>query len=255
MTPALRRSYELLLALVAKEFKVRYKSTTLGFFWSLANPIFFALVFYVAFRHILKVSMENYFAFLLAGLFPWQWFANTVNISPAVFLNNAALIKKVAFPRLLLPAAMIGNHLVHFVLALLVAIPVVIAFGSRPTLWWIPGIPALLVVQFGVILGLSLMLSSLNVFFRDLEHLTMIFTNLLLYLSPVIYREDLVPEAYRPFFRLNPLYSIIPAWRHLILEGRLDGAGLLFGAAGAAFLLAVGYLVYRNLEWRFAESI
>lgn len=251
----MNRSWELLRALVAKEFKVRYKNTALGFLWSLAHPVFFAVVFWVAFQHILRVPVENYFVFLLAGMFPWQWFANVVNTSPTVFLQNAGLIKKVYFPRFLLPLATLGNHMIHFLLALLVAIPVAVAAGARPSIWWIPGIPALLVVQLGVIFGISLALSSLNVFFRDLEHLTMLLTQLLFYLTPILYPEEVIPERYRWVLYLNPMSPIIPAWRSLILEGALDPGALALSAGISALTFALGYAVYRKLEWRFAESV
>jgi lipopolysaccharide transport system permease protein len=187
--PSLGHSVELVRALVSKEFSVRYKSTILGFVWSLANPVFFALVFYIAFRHILRVPVENYFAFLLAGLFPWQWFANAVTSSPMVYISNGGLIKKVYFPRILLPMATAGNQLVHFLLALLVSIPILAIQGTYPSIHWALGIPLLLLLQATVILGISILLASLNIFFRDLEHLTAILTNLIFYMTPVFYPE------------------------------------------------------------------
>ena len=107
MLRAWRHHLELIGALVAKEFRVRYRSSALGVLWSLLNPIAFALVLYVAFRPVLHAPADDYVAFLLAGLFPWQWFANTLASSPAVFLTNATLVKRTALPRVLLPVTLL----------------------------------------------------------------------------------------------------------------------------------------------------
>ena len=127
---------DLILVLTQKELKVRYKSSILGYLWSVAHPLAFAVVFYVAFKVIVKIPVENYALFLICGLFPWQWFANSVNAAPMIFLGNAPLIKKVNFPRNLIPFTLVLQDMVHFVLA----IPVIILF-----LFFAGKIPGLLV--------------------------------------------------------------------------------------------------------------
>ncbi len=125
--------FELLRALVAKDFKVRYKSTALGFVWSIANPVLFGLTFYVVFENVFRGQRENYLVFLLSGMFPWQWFASTVGGSPGSFVGNAGLIKKVRFPWMLLPTAALISNLLHFLLALAVAVPLLGMKGIWPT--------------------------------------------------------------------------------------------------------------------------
>ena len=249
------RSYQILRALITKEFKIRYKHTALGFVWSLLNPILFALVFFVAFGHILRVRTENFLVFLLAGLFPWQWFASSVNTSPNVFFANASLVKKVYVPRLLIPLAQIGNHLIHFLLALIVATSIFAFFGSYPSLMWLLGIPTLLIIQFSIILGFSLTIASLNVLFRDLEYVTTVLTSFMFYLTPILYPRDVIPERYLVIFHMNPMYYVIPAWRNLMLHGTVNwnllGSGALYGAV----ILAVGVGIYKRMEGRIAECI
>lgn len=248
-------SLELLWVLIAKEFKLKYKNTILGFLWSFAYPVGFSLVLFVAFQRFLKVGVENYFTFLLAGMFPWQWFASSLARSPSVFIQNRGLVKKVYFPRILLPASVIGNQTIHFLLALAVAIPAVVFKGTAPSAWWLAGIPLLLLVQFTLTLGFALLLSSLNVFFRDLEHVTIVLTGMFIFLTPIVYPEDAIPASWRVAFWANPMYWIIPSWRNLILHGSLDPMFLAMGAGSALFWFVVGYGVYRRMEWRFVESI
>ena len=250
-----RHPFDLFTALVAKEFKVRYKSTILGFFWSLLNPALFAVVFYIAFHKVLRVQTENFFVFLLVGLFPWQWFAGSVAASPSVFLSNASMVKTVAIPRLLLPAATATNYLLHFLLTLPVATVLLMLTGSLPSPTWIVGIPVLLLIQAGVTLGACLLVSSLNVFFRDLEHLTGIFLNLLFYVTPIIFPVQAIPAELLPVFRLNPLYYIIPCWHDLVLRGILDWERVATGAGVSALVLALGVALYKRVEWRFAEAL
>ena len=255
MLSSWRHSVELTGALVAKEFRVRYRNSLLGVLWSLLNPVCFALVLYAAFRPVLHAPSDDYVAFLLAGLFPWQWFANTVASSPAVFLSNATLVKRTALPRVLLPIATVANHLVHFIVALSLAVPALILTGHKPAAVWLLGIPLLLVLQGLTCLGLSLALSALNVVFRDLEHLTLVVLQLLFFTTPTIYSEELVPERLQPLFALNPMYHLVPLWRHLMLDGRLDGAALPGAAVCSAAALAIGWSVHRKLEARLAEGV
>ena len=246
---------ELVGALVAKEFRVRYRSSALGVLWSLLNPICFALVLYAAFRPVLQAPSEDYVAFLLAGLFPWQWFANTLASSPAIFLTNATLVKRTALPRVLLPVATATNHLVHFMVALCFAIPALLLTGHSPSVLWLVGIPLLLVLQSLVCLGLALALSMLNVVFRDLEHLTLVVLQLMFFMTPTIYSETLVPERLRAVFAINPMYHLVPAWRHLMLHRRLDLPALAGAAACATVALLLGWFVHRKLEARLAEGV
>lgn len=246
---------ELLAALVAKEFRVRYRSSALGVAWSLLHPLAFALVIGVAFGPVLDVPREGYVGFLLAGLFPWQWFANTVGSAPSAHLANASLVKRTAIARALLPAATAGNHLVHFLVALAVATPVLALAGHPPTAAWLPGVPLLVLLQGATGLGLALALAALNVVFRDLEHLTGVGLNLLFFLTPVVYPESALPAGLRGVLQLNPMVHFVPLWRRLALDGQLDLAALPGAAACAVVTLAAGAWLHARLEPRLAEAL
>jgi lipopolysaccharide transport system permease protein len=246
---------DLIVVLTQKELKVRYKNSILGYLWSVAHPLAFAVVFYIAFKVIVRIPVENYALFLICGLFPWQWFANSVNVSPMIFLGNAQLIKKVNFPRNLLPFTLVLQDMVHFALA----IPVIILFlffaGKTPSLWWFVGIPVLIIAQLALVQGICLMVASLNLFFRDLERLTTIFTTILFYVTPIFYPETMVPLKFQSVLKLNPITPLIVNWRNLFLEGTLRWEGLLLSLFYGIIFLALGFFVYRKLSWRFAEVL
>lgn len=246
---------DLIVVLTQKEIKVRYKSSFLGYLWSVAHPLAFAFVFFIAFKVVMKIQMEGYALFLIAGLFPWQWFSNSVNVSPMIFLGNASIIKKVNFPRNIIILASVLNDMIHFVLSLPVIVLFMFIYHRSPSFSWLYGIPLLLGIQFLITYGVSLMVSSINLFFRDLERLTSIFITLLFYFTPIIYPENMIPEKYKPLLNLNPLAPLMVSWRRLFLNGTLEPASLMVSLAYSIFAFVLGYLIYRKLSWKFAEVI
>lgn len=246
---------DLIFVLTQKEIKVRYKNTVLGYLWSITNPLAFAFVFFIAFKIIMRIQMEDYALFLIAGLFPWQWFANSINASPMVFLGNASLIKKVNFPRNIIPFTMVLQDMIHFVLSIPVIVLFMFIYHKSPALSWIYGIPLLLCIQFLMTYGLSLIVSSVNLFFRDLERLTAIFTMLLFYFTPIIYPETMIPDKYKHLVYLNPVSALMISWKNLFLNGSLEMSSLVLSLGYSLLALFAGYMVFRRLSWRFAEVL
>lgn len=255
MNSRIQRYIDLIIVLTQKEMKVRYKSSFLGYLWSIGHPLAFAFVFFIAFKIVMKIQMENYALFLIAGLFPWQWFANSINASPMFFLGNASLIKKVNFPRNIIPFTIVLQDMIHFILSIPVILLFTFIYHKSPSLSWLYGIPLLLSVQFLMTFGVSLMISSVNLFFRDLERLTSIFVTLLFYFTPIIYPETMIPEKYKSFINLNPLSPLMISWRNLFLNGTLEPVSLTVVFAYSIFAFMLGYMVYRKLSWKFAEVL
>ena len=247
---------DLILILTQKEVKVRYKSTVLGYIWSVAHPLAFALVFFIAFKVVMRIQIEGYAVFLIAGLFPWQWFSNSVNASPSVFLSNASLIKKVNFSRNILPLTTVLQDMIHFLLSIPVIVLFLFIYHKSPSFSWLYGIPLLLTIQLLMTYGLSLMIASINLFIRDLERLTSICMTLLFYFTPIIYPDTMIPARYKTIaLLLNPLSSLMVSWRNLFLDGTLWWPLVLVSFIYSLFILMVGYLVYRKLSWKFAEVL
>jgi len=246
---------DLVVVLTQKELKVRYKRSFLGYLWSIANPLALALVFFIAFKIFMKIPIDNYTLFLIAGLFPWQWFLNSVNSSATVFIGNATLIKKMHFRHEVLVVATILNDMLHFLLSIPVIILFLFIYGMQPSIMWLVGIPALLIVQFIITMGFSLAVSALNLFFRDIERIVFIFTSLMFYMTPIIYSEEMVPAEYRTLILSNPLSILFISWRNLLMHGTLVVKDTVLALVYALIVFAIGYLVYRKLKWRFAEVL
>lgn len=247
--------YDLVITLIIKELKIRYKNTFLGYLWSVINPLIFALTFYVAFKNALKLSIENYLLYLLIGLFPWQYFANAVNQASCVFLVNATLIKKVIFPRFLLILGLIGNHAIHF----LCTFPVIYFFmwyyDCYPQIIHLIGIPILFLNQSILIIGLGFILGTLNLFFRDMENFTSVITNILFYVTPIIYQKAMLPNNIQIILMLNPMTWIVELWRDLLLNGNLEIESLSISFIYNIIFFFIGRYIYKFYEKRFAEVV
>jgi lipopolysaccharide transport system permease protein len=247
---------DLVIALTVKEIKVRYKRTFLGYGWSLLNPLVFAVTYWIAFKAILNVRIDGYFIFLLAGLFPWQWLNNSLQLAPRAFINNASLVKKIAFPRYLIVASSVVTEGLHFLLCLPVLVALALLFGrGTASLSWLWGAPILLVVQGLMIYGFALTVASCSVFFRDLERLIGLGMTVLFYVTPVIFERQMVPAMFQPLIAFNPFTYLIVAWRALLLDGRLDLNALGTAALIAVVAIVVGQAVFDRLQWKFAEAL
>jgi len=250
-----RHYIDIIIVLIQKDLKVRYKNTVLGYLWSIGHPLAFAMVFYIAFKIVVRIQVEDYVLFLITGLFPWQWFSNSVGAAPMIFLANTSIIKKINFPRELLPITLILQDMIHFLFSIPVIVLFLFLYGKTPSFSWLYGIPILLISQFLMMCGICLVIASTNLFFRDLERLTAIAVTLLFYFTPIFYPESMVPEKFQHFLALNPLSHLIINWRNIFLYGRIDFIFLSISVAYSFASFAVGYIVYRKLFWRFAEVI
>ena len=254
------RSFEnykdLIFVLTQKEMKLRYKNNVLGYLWSIANPLAFAIVFYIAFKVFMRIKMENYQLFLITGLFPWQWFSNVVISSPMMFLGgNGPIIKKVNFPKSFIPLAVVLRDTIHFILSIPVIVLFLFIYHKSPSISWTYGVPLLLFIQALMIYGISLIVSSINLFFRDLEKLVTIFMTLIFYFTPIIYPVSMIPERYQYLIKFHPLAPLIINWKNLFLNGTLDSAYLIISLAYSIVFFTVGYLIFKRLSWRFAEAL
>jgi len=255
MNSKTRHLIDIATVLLQKDLKVRYKSTFFGYLWSIGHPLAYALVFFVAFKVVMRIQIENYALFLISGLFPWQWLSNSMNASPAIFLSNWTIIKKINFPRNMLPFTLVLQDMVHFILSIPVIVLFLVYYGKHPSITWIYGIPLLLIMQFSMMYGLSLLISSINLFFRDLERLTIIGLTLLFYFTPVIYPETMIPEQFRPLLMINPFAYLMVNWRNLFLDGSIQPLFLGITAFYSSLILLMGHGVYKRLSWRFAEVL
>jgi ABC-type polysaccharide/polyol phosphate export permease len=252
--------------LIVGELKARYKSSVLGFVWSLLNPLGMMLVFTVVFSVLWpNNSIQKYPLFLLCGLLPWNYFAVSVNTSTNSVVNNSNLVKKVYFPREALPIASILSQLVNFLLAFLVLFAVLLVFRSNlsPWLWMLP---LVVLIQTAFIIGIGLFLSTLNVFYRDTTIVMEVVMLAWFFLTPVFYSITQLPATVtvgdvelnvrRILYILNPMASIINMYRDMLYFGyRTDLDFFLRTAVTCFAVLLFGYWFFCRYSHRFGEEV
>jgi ABC-type polysaccharide/polyol phosphate export permease len=247
---------ELTRNLVVKDLKLKYRDSTIGFLWSLVNPLLLILVYSFVFSHILKVGIANFSYFLLIGILPWNFFAQSLMMSTGSILDNGGLIRKVAMPMAVFPVATVLFNLVQFALALLVFAPMSFWFFQVPmgwaTLWFFP----LLVLHTLFTIGLSFLISTATVFYRDVRHFVEIALTLLFWLTPVIYDIGSVPESFRSVIYLNPQSFFILSYQDILYrqaEPEYSRVAILIFLTAVS--LAIGYQVHHRYKARFAEEV
>jgi homopolymeric O-antigen transport system permease protein len=247
---------ELLYVLVRKELKARYKNRFLGYVWALANPFAFAFVYWIAFKFIMRLEIDNYSLFLITGMFPWVWMSMGVTGATRSFVVNASLIRKVNLPRAILPLGNVAQEMVHFGFAL----PVIVAFlwftgEIRPNPAWLWQIPVLIALQVAFVYPLALSFALANAYVRDVEYLVGIGFSLMFFATPMVYPISLVPEAYRHWFELNPLHALMQSWRSVFLQGTLEPGYLAYALAFAVLAGIITWWLHRKLAARIGELV
>jgi ABC-2 type transport system permease protein len=261
---------ELTVNLMLRELRGRYKRSALGWTWSLLNPLSTVIVFSIVFAFFLKVKppvghpsgLDNFAMFLLCGLLPFNFLSNSMNGALDSLLANSNLIRKVYFPREVLVVSTIGALLVTFLVELGVLCVLLLAFGNM-ILPWIPVLLLLVAIQTVFVLGIGLMLSVLNVYFRDVKHFIGIALQALFYSAPIVYPitfvEDAATRTSFPLLRvyeLNPLVRFVDAYRAVLYDLRWPAfSDVAYVTVWAFGLLALGLFVFHRLDRRLAEEV
>lgn len=256
----------LLYYLVVRELKGRYKSSVLGFLWTLLNPLLMMLVFTVVFTVILpNYAVPQYPIFLLCGLLPWNYFSASVIGSIHSVVGNANLVKKVYFPREILPIATVLAQLINFLLALLVLFALLLIFRMPLSpRWWM--LPLVILLHTCFTIGLALILSAVNVYYRDTMMIMDVVIMAWFFLTPVFYPLDVLPRSYevlgfslnvhRLMYILNPMASLINTYRDLLYLGTYTEMDFFLRTAVTSLgVLALGYWIFVRLSPNFGEEV
>ena len=256
------RYRELLYSLTVKELKVRYKNAVLGFLWAILTPLLMMVVLTVVFgylgpREFTGDIKHPFSVFLLCALIPWTFFAHSLSNCTGVLIGNADLIKKVYFPREVIPVSTILAAFINYLLSLVVLFAFLIAFRKWPTVW-ILALPVIVFVQTIFVLGICLMVSSLNAFYRDVAYIAETALMLWFYATPIFYshtKAEQFPLFFR-FYMLNPMAAIVISMRNILLDGRCPDILVMLPAilVSIAFFVA-GAMIFRKQEPLLADHL
>jgi ABC-type polysaccharide/polyol phosphate export permease len=242
--------------LVVRDFKVRYRNMSLGVLWSLLNPIVLVSIYTFVFTKIFRnPAIEHYPLYLLIGVICFNYFSLAWISATYSITSNAGLVKRIKVPREAIPISSVLANAIHF----LVQFSLILVF----TLWlripvgfswlWLPLVVSLLILA---AIGISLLTSALDVYFRDTRYIVESVAMLLFWMTPVFYSDKMVPAEYKSLFMLNPIADSAIAMRQIIIEGRTpDSAPLLYAAAGTCILLMAGFAVFEETKKKFADHL
>lgn len=246
---------EFLKTNVKKDIRGKYKGSFLGVLWSFINPLLMALVYAIVFPFILKSNQDNYVTFIVIAILPWNYFTTAISQGTFCVLANSDVIKKVYFPREILPISTATSGLINF----FISVPIILIFllcsgiGFNINILWLPVIA---IIQYVLTLGIILITSAIDVYVRDAEYIINFFVTMLFYATPVLYSTTLFPEKYRWLLYLNPMTSIINAYRDIFYYKQMPNFKLLIPIFIFSFiLLLIGFVIFRKLKRGFAEEV
>jgi len=251
---ALHRA-EVVRHLVRRDFRLRYHDSALGLVWSLLVPLAQLLVLVFLFQRVVPLGIDGYPAFVFSGLLPWTWFSGCLAGAGTLFLGNRDLVRRPDFDPLVIVVVSTLANLLGYLVAVPILLAVCAAYGApvTPALLALPG---LLVIEGTLILGLSLVVATLNVFYRDVQHIVGVALTLLFYLTPVFYRGPEAGRALQILFTLSPIAVLVQAHRAIFFQGELPGAGaLLVASLVSALVCGFGYTLYRRQQHDIVDAI
>jgi lipopolysaccharide transport system permease protein len=247
--------WDLMVQLVSRELKLRYKRSLLGIGWTLLNPLLQLLVYSTVFRGVLNLNMPHYASSVFCGLMVWTWFQSSLIDGTGSIDGNPSLIRQPGFPSIILPIVAILIHMIHFVLALPILIAFLLMDGVMPhaNLWQLP---LLILLQLGLTAGLTFFLAAANVKFHDTRYTVGVLLQLSFFVTPIFYDLSLIPAQYRCWYLLNPMAQTIAAYRTLLIEGTSPNWLPLLGIGMASVVLCiVGRKYFMWQSDRFVEEL
>ncbi len=246
--------FEQLYVLVERNFKLKYKSTALGFCWSLLVPLAQAMVYFLVFSNVSRFDIRAYLLYMLSGIFLWHFFTAVMSSSRKCFVGDAALIKKTSFNRALLVVGMTITEFLHLLLTIPILILFMLYYGILPG-WSLLNIFVILPAAFLFAMGFAFLIATMNLYLRDIERILSVIIHMWFFASPILYTPENVRGGFAKVIQFNPMLYFMTAWRNVFYQPKTGteylGIILAMGCAAAV----AGYLVYRRCEPDFAEKM
>lgn len=247
---------QMIYSLVKRDLRGRYKGSVLGFLWTFLNPLFQLIIYTLVFSVILKTGISNYYLFLFVALVPWLFFSTSLTAGASCIWAQQDMVKKIYFPREVLPISFVISQFINMLLTFIIIFIVIIFSGIGINLLAILYLPIIMLIEFVLALGFTMLTSALTVYFRDLEYILGIISMAWMYLTPIIYSQESVPDEIMPIFNLNPITPVIIAFRDILYYKRVPEMNTLYQAILMGIVvLVIGCYSFSKLKRHFAEEL
>lgn len=246
---------ELFKSNIKKEIRGKYKGSFLGILWSFINPLLQVFVYSIVFSYVMRVQIDNYLVYVVCGIIPWNFFTTCINQGNVAVRSNASIIKKVYFPREILPISVVASGLVNFAISCFIILIFVIGSGLGLS-WYIIFLPVVAILQTCFTLGIVLITSAINVYIKDLEYIVQFILNMAFYATPILYDISLFPVSLRWVLNLNPLAHMVNAYRNIFMYHQpISMFSWIYMFVISLILMFIGYLIFNKLQKGFAEEV
>lgn len=247
---------EMIYNIIRRDLRGRYKGSALGFLWTFLNPLFQLLVYTFVFSVVMPSMYEKYYIFLFVALIPWIFFSSSVVGGAGCIWTQKDLVNKIYFPREVLPISYVTCQLINMLLSFIVVFAVVILTGHGISAMALLYLPLVIVIEYLLALGITMIVSAVTVFFRDVEYILGIVMMAWQFMSPVMYGVDMVPESVQFIFRLNPMTPILTAYRDIFyFKTAPELSTLIHATILGILLLSLGIFVFEKTKKYFSEEM
>ena len=247
---------ELLKTNVKKEIRGKYKGSFLGILWSFMNPLLMTLVYAIVFPYLLRNTEPHYVTYVVTGILPWNWFTISIALGTTIILANSGIIKKVYFPREILPISVVTSGMVNFLISCLIILVFVFCAGIGVS-WYIVFLPLVVLAQYLLTLGIIFITGAIDIYVRDLEYIVNFFVTMLFYGTPILYSAKMFEgTAIAKIVNLNPMTIIINAYRDIFFYKSMPHIKTLIGLIVVCMIFCyLALLFFRKLSKGFAEEV
>lgn len=246
---------ELLKTNIKKEIRGKYKGSWLGIIWTFLNPLLMLAVYAFVFPYILRVDVDNYTIFMIVALIPWNFFTTAIQSGTGCVVANGNILKKVYFPREIIPLSITTSQLVNFLITCIIVF-IFILFSGVGFSWHLIILPLLILIQYIITLAFTFVLSALTVFVRDIDHFVSVILTLGFYATPIVYQASMLPHKFQWILKFNPMAQLVEAYRAILYYHQMPD-WFMIGIWGVVsiFLLILGYAIFKKLEKSFVEEL
>lgn len=247
---------EMIRNLVKKELRGRYKSSVLGFLWTFINPLCQIIIYTIVFSTIMRTGIEQFYLYLTVGMIPWMFFSSSIQGGAMCIVSQQDLVKKIYFPREVLPIAYVTSCFVNMLFCFVVVFCILLVSGKGINGQALVFLPIVMIVEYVLALGFTMIVSACTVYLRDLEHIVAVLLQAWIYLTPIMYSIEIIPDSIMPIFKLNPMTSVIEAYHTILYYKEIPQVSELIEAfVVGAIAFVVGCVVFGKLQKGFVEEL